>query len=81
MLENTAKADVIAIEHYDDIAVLTFNRPDKRNAMNDDLVEALDRFFSNRPSETRAAWIWPNTGTANRKKPSIIRAIGTACRR
>lgn len=54
MLENTAKADVIAIEHYDDIAVLTFNRPDKRNAMNDDLVEALDRFFSNRPSETRA---------------------------
>ena len=37
-----------------DIATLTFNRPDKRNAMNDALVDALDAFFSNPPKEVSA---------------------------
>ncbi|MGB3245043.1 MAG: crotonase/enoyl-CoA hydratase family protein [Sulfitobacter sp.] len=45
---------VIQIEHHDDITVITFNRPDKRNAMNDGLVSALDSFFSKPPESTRA---------------------------
>ena len=31
------------------IAVVTFNRPDKRNAINDPLIDALDQFFSAPP--------------------------------
>jgi enoyl-CoA hydratase/carnithine racemase len=54
MPETSNAADVIAITHHDDIAVLTFNRPDKRNAMNDELVGALDAFFSSPPPSTRA---------------------------
>jgi enoyl-CoA hydratase/carnithine racemase len=54
MTEKSKAADVIAITHHDDIAVLTFNRPDKRNAMNDELVGALDAFFSSPPPSTRA---------------------------
>ncbi|WP_050929694.1 crotonase/enoyl-CoA hydratase family protein [Aestuariivita boseongensis] len=37
-----------------DIATLIFNRPDKRNAMNDALVDALDAFFSNPPDGVNA---------------------------
>ena len=40
---------IIRIEYFDDIAVLTFNRPEKRNAMNDRLVAELDTFFSKPP--------------------------------
>jgi enoyl-CoA hydratase/carnithine racemase len=37
-----------------DIATLVFDRPDKRNAMNEELVDALDRFFSNPPAGVNA---------------------------
>ncbi len=37
-----------------DIATLIFNRPDKRNAMNDALVDGLDQFFSNPPKGVNA---------------------------
>ena len=37
------------------IATLTMNRPAKRNAMNDDLLDALDRFFSAPPKQVRVA--------------------------
>lgn len=37
-----------------DIATLVFNRPDKRNAMNDALIEEMDQFFSNPPEGVNA---------------------------
>ncbi len=37
-----------------DIATLIFNRPEKRNAMNDELVDALDAFFSAPPDGVNA---------------------------
>lgn len=42
------------IEYHDHIAVIVFNRPEKRNAMNDDLIAELDAFFSNPPEGVRA---------------------------
>ncbi|MEY8839818.1 enoyl-CoA hydratase-related protein, partial [Cribrihabitans sp. XS_ASV171] len=44
-----AETSPIRIEQHDDIALLTFDRPDKRNAMNEALVDALDAFFSKPP--------------------------------
>ena len=35
------------------IATLTMNRPDKRNAMCEELLDALDNFFSNPPKDVR----------------------------
>lgn len=43
------------------IATVTMNRPDKRNAMNDDLLAALDGFFSRPPEGTKVVVL---TGTA-----------------
>lgn len=37
-----------------DIATLIFDRPEKRNAMNDALVDELDQFFSNPPEGVNA---------------------------
>ncbi len=45
---------VARVDLEDDIAVMTFTRPDKRNAMNDGLVAALDEFFSSPPPQVRA---------------------------
>ena len=42
------------IEIADGIATITFDRPDKRNAMNDALVADLDRFFATPPEGVRA---------------------------
>lgn len=38
----------------DDIATVTFNRPAKRNAMNDQLIDELDQFFGNPPEGVNA---------------------------
>lgn len=46
--------DVLAISHKGPIAHVVFNRPDKRNALNDELIAGLDRFFSTVSDETRA---------------------------
>ena len=43
------------------IARLTMNRPHKRNAMCDELLEAIDAFFSKPPKETKVVVL---TGTA-----------------
>lgn len=53
--------DLLLIGVKDGIATLTMNRPDKRNAMSDRLLEALDRFFSNPPAEVKAVVL---SGTA-----------------
>lgn len=42
------------IERDDDIVTLTFDRPEKRNAVNDQLIDELDAFFSNPPEGVRA---------------------------
>lgn len=54
-------SDVLKIDIQDEIAVLTMNRPDKRNAMSDTLLEAIDGFFSNVPNGVKVAVL---TGTA-----------------
>lgn len=46
--------DVLVIEQKGAIVHLTLNRPEKRNALNDDMVAALDAFFANVPKEARA---------------------------
>lgn len=43
------------------IATLVMNRPDKRNAMNDDLLAAIEAFFAAPPAGTRVVVL---TGTA-----------------
>ncbi len=53
-LEAQAMNAVLVIEQKGNIAHLTLNRPEKRNALNDDLIAALDAFFSNVPEGTRA---------------------------
>ena len=39
------KRTVTRVEIEDDIATIIFDRPEKRNAMNDALVAELDDFF------------------------------------
>jgi (methylthio)acryloyl-CoA hydratase len=51
----------LKVEIADNIATLTMNRPHKRNAMCDELLEAIDAFFSNPPSEVKVVVL---TGTA-----------------
>lgn len=50
---NSPKTSVIRVEINDDIATLSINRPEKRNAMNDALIDELDAFFSKPPEGVR----------------------------
>ncbi len=54
MSDDNQAPRVTRTEIHDDIAVIIFDRPDKRNAMNDHLVNALDAFFSNPPEGVNA---------------------------
>ncbi len=47
-------ADVLIIEQKGAIVHLTLNRPEKRNALNDDMVAALDTFLASFPKDARA---------------------------
>lgn len=51
---------ILKTEVSDGIAVLTMNRPGKRNAMSDALLDAIDGFFSNPPDAVKVAVL---TGT------------------
>ncbi|TYC63578.1 crotonase/enoyl-CoA hydratase family protein [Rhodobacterales bacterium] len=52
---------ILTIEIDDDIATLTMNRPDKRNAMCDELLADIDGFFRAPPEQVKAVVL---TGTA-----------------
>ncbi|MBE1297654.1 MAG: crotonase/enoyl-CoA hydratase family protein [Rhodobacteraceae bacterium] len=52
---------ILKIDIEDSISTLTMNRPDKRNAMCEELLEALDAFFSAPPKDVRVVIL---TGTA-----------------
>ncbi|MCK9512683.1 MAG: crotonase/enoyl-CoA hydratase family protein [Pigmentiphaga sp.] len=45
--------DCIRVERHGNLAVLTLDRPAKRNALNDDLVLALQAFFSTIPRDVQ----------------------------
>ena len=53
---------ILKIEQLERIAVLTMNRPEKRNAMNNELLEAIDAFFSSPPEEIKVAIITGSGG-------------------
>ncbi|WP_341235778.1 crotonase/enoyl-CoA hydratase family protein [uncultured Sulfitobacter sp.] len=61
MTHAVANPDVLNVDLQGNIAVLTMTRPDKRNAMNDDLLGALKAFFMDPPKDARAVVL---TGTA-----------------
>lgn len=47
-------SELITVETDGDVATLTFNRPDKRNAINEPLVDALEAFFEAPPNGINA---------------------------
>lgn len=54
MADGSGQEKVTRTDIDGDIATITFNRPDKRNAMNDKLVAELDAFFSAPPDGVNA---------------------------
>jgi (methylthio)acryloyl-CoA hydratase len=54
-VDSAAVADrAMLVEIRDTIAILSFNRPDKRNAINDALLDELREFFAKPPKGVRA---------------------------
>jgi enoyl-CoA hydratase/carnithine racemase len=51
----TPSGQPLSIDVDGAVAILTFNRPHKRNAINDELIESLGRFFAAPPPGVRAA--------------------------
>lgn len=49
---------MLSTEIRDSILFVGLNRPEKRNAFNDDLIKAIDRVFSEIPDEVRCAVIY-----------------------
>ena len=54
MAGTSQKSEVVTVDIEDDIAIVTLNRPDKRNAINEAFVAALDEFFSAPPEGINA---------------------------
>ena len=52
--------DILLVDIEDGIATVTMNRPGKRNAMCDELLNAIDAFFTNPPEGVKAVVL---TGT------------------
>ncbi|QQM30070.1 crotonase/enoyl-CoA hydratase family protein [Martelella lutilitoris] len=53
MNTHSASTDILTVEIDGPVATLTMNRPEKRNAMCDALLDALDAFFSKPPEDIR----------------------------
>lgn len=53
-------AKPVTVRRDGDIAIVTLNRPEKRNALGDEMVGLLDRFFSDPPAAVRAVVITGN---------------------
>lgn len=62
MSEGNKVGTAIRVDINDDIATLVFDRPEKRNAMNDALINELDQFFSNPPDGVNAVILTGNGG-------------------
>ena len=45
--------EYLTYEQQEEIAILSINRPEKRNAVNDGLIEDFHRFFSNPPAAAK----------------------------
>ena len=54
MMTDMSLPSTITIRRDGEIALLRLSRPEKRNALDNDSVEGLRRFFSNLPEEVRA---------------------------
>ncbi len=54
MADGSARDKVTRVDIEGDIATITFDRPEKRNAMNDKLISELDAFFSSPPDGVNA---------------------------
>ncbi|MDF1727945.1 MAG: crotonase/enoyl-CoA hydratase family protein [Sulfitobacter sp.] len=54
MTDESERKRVTRVEVEDDIATLIFDRPDKRNAMNDALVAEIEEFFTSPPAGVNA---------------------------
>lgn len=48
----------LVAERQGNVAILRLNRPDKRNALDDDTVHGIDLFFSGLPADIKAAVIY-----------------------
>lgn len=54
-------SEILKIKVEDGVAVLTMNRPEKRNAMCDELLDEIDAFFAKPPKDIKVVVL---TGTA-----------------
>ena len=62
MQDGPTKKPVTRVEIDGDIATLIFDRPEKRNAMNEALIDELDAFFSHPPEGVNAVIMTGNGG-------------------
>lgn len=54
MADDAGQKNVTRVDVDGDLAIITFDRPEKRNAMNDQLIGELDAFFSAPPEGVNA---------------------------
>jgi enoyl-CoA hydratase/carnithine racemase len=55
MVSSSARSPSVLVERREHVAVVTIDRPAKRNALNSDIVQALGEFFQRPPDGVRAA--------------------------
>ena len=58
MQEIKSPTTSIQLEIRDEILLVAINRPEKRNAFNDDLILGIEKVFENIPSQVRCAIIY-----------------------
>ena len=68
--------EMMTVARQGSIALVTLTRPAKRNALNDALIAALDRFFSVRSRGcARHRYQWRKGGISRRASTSASRCI------